>query len=66
MITYRVTVPPTRDQGSYTTTSRNGYGRNYRADALADYNSCRAHDGLPPLRRMPAGTTYRRIEPCVQ
>jgi len=66
MKTYRVTVPPTRDQGSYTTTARNGYGRTYRADALIDYNSCRAHDGLPPLRRMPSGTTYRRIETCVQ
>lgn len=28
--------------------------------ALWDYNSARAHDGLPPLSRMPAGTVYHK------
>lgn len=49
---YRFTVQPTHDVGSYS-------GRcSSRADALSDYNSCRAHDGLPPLRRLPDGTQY--------
>ena len=61
---YKVTVPPTHDVGSYSTTvsSRSQFCReSYRAEALADYNSCRAHDGLPPVRRMPAGTVYAPI-----
>lgn len=61
---YRVTVPPTRDVGSYTTVVGSGghYGsESVAARALWDYNSCRAHDGLPPLRRMPAGTVYHPI-----
>ena len=59
---YKVTVPPTNDVGSYSTTvSNDSYWSTYRAAALADYNSCRAHDGLPPVRRMPAGTVYRPI-----
>jgi hypothetical protein len=49
---YIVTVPPTDEQGSHTFTADS------RADALWHYNSARAHDGLMPLRRMPAGTIY--------
>ena len=30
----------------------------YRAEALQDYNSCRAHDGLSPISKMPSGTAY--------
>ena len=52
---YKVTVPPTNEQGSYTTIATS------LADALLDYNSCRAHDGLPPLSKMPNGTKYERI-----
>lgn len=58
---YKFTVPPTADQGSYSGTCRNGYGQTYRAMALQAYNSCRAHDGLPPLTRMPSGTVYTPI-----
>ena len=61
--TYRVTVPPTAEQGSYTTTAQAGYWQTMRQAALQDYNSCRAHDGLPPVSRMPAGTKYERITP---
>ena len=53
----KVTVPPTNEQGSYTTIATS------RADALWDYNSCRAHDCLPPLSRMPNGTKYSRFKP---
>lgn len=58
MKSYTVKVPPTAEQGSYTTTARAGYGQTMRACALQDYNSARAHDGLPPVKRMPAGTRY--------
>lgn len=49
---FTVKVPPTQDHGSYTTKATS------RADALRQYNSARAHDGSPPLSRMPAGTVY--------
>lgn len=55
---FNVTVPPTSEQGSYVTKAAD------RAAALWDYNSARAHDGLPPLSRMPAGTKYERITPA--
>lgn len=55
---YIVKVPPTADVGSYQTTTSTGGLESYRAKALWDYNSCRAHDGLAPVKRMPAGTSY--------
>lgn len=55
---YRVNVPPTTEQGSYKTIVSGSWGQTYRSEALQDYNSARAHDGLPPVKRMPAGTTY--------
>jgi len=61
MATYTVKVPPTAEVGSYSTDVTPSARETKAAAALADYNSCRAHDGLPPLRRMPAGTTYERV-----
>lgn len=61
MARYNVTVPPTAEQGSYSTIASDNHGQTFRACALQDYNSCRAHDGLPPLLRMPAGTVYSLI-----
>jgi hypothetical protein len=58
---YRFTVPPTRHVGSYSGNCSASYGETYRQNALADYNSARAHDGLPPLSRMPNGTRYKRV-----
>ena len=58
---YIVKVPPTAEMGSYTTrteTSGKWGHETYRQKALWDYNSARAHDGLPPVKRMPAGTSY--------
>lgn len=52
---FRVKVPPTREQGSYNCVASD------RADALWSYNSAREHDGLPPIKRMPKGTTYEKI-----
>lgn len=59
---YRFTVPPTNDVGSYSGTCATSWCESYRKEALRDYNSCRAHDGLPPLSRMPAGTVYTPIK----
>ena len=56
-----VNVPPTAEQGSYKTTVTGSLRQSYAAEALQDYNSARAHDGLPPVERMPAGTTYTPV-----
>ncbi len=58
MKTYKFTVPPTAQVGSYSGNCRSAYGQTYRQDALSDYNSCRSHDGLEPVARMPKGTKY--------
>ena len=58
MKTIKFSVPPTREQGSHTGTCSASNGETLAASALWDYNSARAHDGLPPLSRMPAGTVY--------
>lgn len=55
---YDVKVPPTKEQGSYTCIVRPNGTETKAAQALWYYNSARAHDGLEPIRRMPAGTTY--------
>lgn len=57
---YTFTVPPTLEQGSYKGTCSSSARETHRQNALSDYNSARAHDGLPPLSRMPIGTTYHR------
>ena len=61
IVSYSVKVPPTAEQGSYVTTVRGSGYQTYRAEALQDYNSARAHDGLPPVSRMPAGTVYTTL-----
>ncbi len=61
MARYRVTVPPTMEQGSYVTDVSDGYHQTIAQAALQDYNGCRAHDGLPPISRMPRGTKYIRL-----
>lgn len=57
---YRLSVPPTNEQGSYniiiTVTNETK-----SAAALWHYNSARAHDGLEPVKRMPKGTTYTPV-----
>lgn len=56
---YQVIVPPTKEVGSYSCVVS---GSNYREDALWDYNSARAHDGLEPINRMPKGTQYIKAQ----
>ena len=58
---YHFTVPPTNEQGSHSGICSASYTETYRQNALWDYNSARAHDGLPPLDRMPKGTRYEAI-----
>lgn len=55
---YTVTVPPTTEQGSYKTTVSGSLYQTMKQEALQAYNSARAHDGLPPLKRMPKGVKY--------
>lgn len=62
MAKVKVTVPPTMEQGSYSTIVSDGYYQTIPQAALQDYNGCRAHDGLPPISRMPAGTKYTRMK----
>lgn len=57
---YKLTVPPTMEQGGYSGVVSDKY-QTKAADALQDYNSGRDHDGLAPLRRMPKGTIYTKI-----
>ncbi len=52
---FTVEVGPTWEQGN------TKFVADSRADALWEYNSMRAHDGLPPLKRMPKGTKYTRL-----
>jgi hypothetical protein len=58
MKTIKFTVPPTREMGSYTGHASASHGETLAANALWHYNSARAHDGLPPLSRMPTGRVY--------
>ena len=62
---YKVNVPPTKEQGSYSCIVSNRY-ESYRKDALWSYNKAREHDGLPPVERMPNGTTYKAIKEVQQ
>jgi hypothetical protein len=54
----KYTVPPTSEMGSHQGTASASWSETVAQSALWDYNNARAHDGLPPLRRMPAGTVY--------
>jgi hypothetical protein len=56
MKNYRITVPPTREQGSFSVRVGAANKREATAAALWSYNSARGHDGQPPLKRMPRGT----------
>jgi hypothetical protein len=61
MASYIFRVPPTHRIGSYKGTCRAGLHETFNQNALSDYNQVRAHDGHPPLAKMPRGTTYTRI-----
>jgi len=52
MAKYSVYVPPTMDQIEYDFVCTDNF-ISVAKDALQNYNSARAHDGQPPLNRMP-------------
>lgn len=56
---YLVQIPPTRDQGNHCMRFMCNRSE-VRKEALREYNSARAHDGFPPIQRLPAGVTIRR------
>lgn len=59
---FKVTVPPTMEQGSHEDIARGETLKEMKFDALWDYNSARAHDCLPALQRMPKGVKYQEIK----
>ena len=59
---YLVKVPITNDMSSFSTNAKSSPMETVEENALWDYNRSREHDGLPPLSKMPKGTTYTRIE----
>jgi len=61
MSKYTVSVPPTRDVGSFRVSASSSLYETAAQNALWSYNSAREHDGLEPLKRMPKGTTYKRL-----
>ena len=48
------------EMGSYNTWAFTDRSETVAQQALWDYNSARKHDGLVPVKRMPAGTKYRK------
>ncbi|MCK5016649.1 MAG: hypothetical protein KAS32_06185 [Candidatus Peribacteraceae bacterium] len=60
MTKFKVSVPPTMEQGNFDFIVSDEY---YTAaqDALSQYNSARDHDGQRHLKRMPTGTKYTKI-----
>ena len=61
---YTVAVPFTDDMGSVSPVVASSTPMESReANALWTLNSMRDHDGLPRLRRLPNGTTFRPLTP---
>lgn len=54
--TYEIRIPITPDQGPTRLEIHSPYLGSIRGEALRQYNSMRAHDGQPPLTRLPVGT----------
>lgn len=61
MKTYKITTPNTMQVSSHTFTHK-GTKAEAIANALQDYNSARAHDGLEPLAKLPRGTVCKSVE----
>ena len=59
---YKVSIPPTTEQGSYKCIAEAGYNETMRKNALWYYNKAREHDGLPPIKRLPNGTTFEPVK----
>ena len=50
------TIPPTANVGNCTIVGVSSLTETARENALWEYNSIRAHDGLPPVGTFPNGT----------
>ena len=50
------TIPPTANVGNCTIVGVSSLTETARANALWQYNSMRAHDGLDPVQTFPNGT----------
>jgi hypothetical protein len=60
---YKAIFPFTRDLGSFAPIVVNDKMMETKEqEALWYYNKAREHDGLPSLRRLPAGTKFKVIE----
>ncbi len=59
-IKYR--VPATNDMSPCTLIGTKHTMETAHENALWEYNRMRDHDGLPPLKRLPAGTTSEMLE----
>lgn len=55
-------IPPTREMGSCSIVGTGSAVETARENALWHYNRAREHDGLPPVRSMPAGTVAVPVE----
>jgi hypothetical protein len=59
---YKVTFPFMDDMGSYGPIFASSNTMETKEEnALWDLNSARRHDGLPELKRLPAGTKFERM-----
>ncbi len=59
---YRFDFPLTRYMSSISFTGTDKLMESARAEALWHYNRAREHDGLAPVKQLPAGTRVVRIE----
>lgn len=55
---YNVTVPAHRNTPATSLVAYGNDAETLRKNALANYNSIRANNGLVPMLRMPNGTKY--------
>lgn len=51
-------VPPTNNLGSCSLYATSSICETFRENILWQYNKMREHDGLEPVKKMPAGTKY--------
>jgi hypothetical protein len=56
MKNYRIITPLMSEISAHTINAKGNNIAEAKADALIGYNSSRAHDGLPPLEKLPRGT----------
>ena len=58
-------IPATKEQSPYTLIGIESLMETARENALWQYNSARAHDGLPPVSNLPKGTVGTPIKEII-